>query len=110
MNYNELKDIAESKKIEIKDIASELEMTTNGFRESIKRETIQLKKLSKLCTLMRINPLLFFEHIPSTYISAGGHVQNGNNNQIIIESKDREIELLKEQIKAKDEIILLLKK
>ena len=109
MTYNELKSIADSKKIEIQDLANALEMTPNGFRASIKNETIPLRNLKRLCETMRISPMMFFDKIPSTYINAGGHVQNGNNNQMILESKDREIELLKQQLESKDEIIRLLK-
>lgn len=36
MNYNELKYIIESMKFDIKEITSKLEMTSNGFRVSIK--------------------------------------------------------------------------
>jgi len=109
MTYSELKDLADSKKIEIQELASALDMTTNGLRASIRNETIPIKKLKILCETLRINPMMFFDHIPATYINAGGHVQSGNGNQITIESKDREIELLKEQLTDKNEIIRLLK-
>lgn len=105
MDYNELKIIATTKKFKIQEIASDLEMTADGFRSSIKNETIELRKLKKLCDLLRINPILFFDVVPGTYINTSGHGQ-GNK---IIESKEREIELLKQQIADKNEIIRLLR-
>jgi len=111
MDYKQLKEIATSKKDEVKDIASELEMTPNGFRESIKNETIQLRKLKQLCTRLKLNPLLFFDVVPGTYINniGNGHTQVGNGNKIQIENKDREIEMLKQRLVDKDEIIKLLR-
>jgi DNA-binding Xre family transcriptional regulator len=111
MEYNDLKEIFISKNDELKDIASELEMTPNGFRESIKNETIQLRKLKQLCTRLKLNPLLFFDVVPGTYINnvGNGHTQVGNGNKIQIENKDREIEMLKQRLADKDEIIKLLR-
>ncbi len=111
MDYNQLKEIASSKKIEVKEIANELEMTPNGFRESIKNETIPLRKLKLLCTLLKLNPMLFFDVVSGTYINnvGNGHTQVGNGNKIQIENKDREIEMLKQRLADKDEIIKLLR-
>ncbi|MFT3753706.1 MAG: hypothetical protein QM800_12810 [Paludibacter sp.] len=108
MNYNELKQIADSKKIEVREIANELEMTSNGFRESIKNETIQLKKLRKLCELLHIHPTVFFDVQKGVYLN-NVHAQVGNNNKIVIENKDREIAELRERLNDKDEIIKMLR-
>ena len=109
MNYSELKDIATSKRIQIKDIASDLDMTPDGFRISIKNETIPLRNLKILCDRLRINPMLFFDIAPGAYINSAGHTQVGNGNKMNIDSKNREIELLKQQLEDKNEIIRLLK-
>lgn len=98
MDYNELKQIAETKKIEVREIANELEMTTNGFRESIKNETIQLKKLRKLCELLHIHPLLFFEVKKGVYLKTESS-----------ENKERENSQLREQLSDKNEIIKMLR-
>jgi DNA-binding Xre family transcriptional regulator len=107
MNYNELKEIADAKKIEIKELASALEMTPNGFRESIKNETIQLRKLRTLCDLLRINPSMFFDLPRGVYVN-NVHAQVGDNNQMAIDNRDREIESLREQLEDKKVIIKML--
>jgi len=104
MKYNELKQIADSKKIEVRELANELEMTPNGFRESIKNETIQLKKLRRLCEILHVHPTLFFDVQSGVYLN-NVHAQVGNNNKISLENKDREIEMLKQRLTDKDAII-----
>jgi len=115
MEYNVLREIAESKKIEIREIANELDMTPNGFRESIKNETIQLKKLRRLCEILHIHPNMFFDVQKGVYLN-NVHAQVGNNNKIVLENKDREIEMLRQRltdketiIQNKDEIIQMLR-
>jgi hypothetical protein len=110
MNYNDLKTYAESNNFEIQQIANELGMTPNGFREAIRNETIQLKKLRMLCKLLQLNLNDFDSETKRTGLNISNvHLQAGNNNKIIIENKDREIELLKQSLADKDEIIKLLR-
>jgi len=104
MDYNELKEIADSKKIEVKEIASALEMTPNGFRESIKNETIQLRKLRKLCEMLQIHPNMIIDVQKGVYLN-NVHAQVGNNNKISLESKEHEIEMLRQRLNDKDQII-----
>jgi DNA-binding Xre family transcriptional regulator len=107
MDYNELKEIAESKKIGIKELADEIGMTSNGLREAIKRDTIQLKKLRQLCEILRIHPSMFFDVQKGVYLN-NVNAQLGNNNKMAIDNKDREIESLKEQLEDKKVIIKML--
>jgi DNA-binding Xre family transcriptional regulator len=109
MLYSELKEIVELKKIEIQQLANELEMTPNGFRESIKNDTIQLRKLKKLCEVLRISPAQFFDSGTYGVTITTGHVQAGNGNKMILENKEREINQLREQLNDKTEIIKMLK-
>ena len=110
MNYNDLKTYAESNNFEIQQIANELGMTPNGFREAIRNETIQLKKLRMLFKLLQLNLNDFDSETKRTGLNISNvHLQAGNNNKIIIENKDREIELLKQSLADKDEIIKLLR-
>jgi len=105
MDYSELKQIAETKKIEVREIANQLEMTSNGFRESIKNETIQLKKLRQLCEILNISPAKFFDVNQFGIISK--NVDLGSKQ--LIDSRDREIEMLKQRLNDKEEIIKLLR-
>jgi DNA-binding Xre family transcriptional regulator len=101
MNYSELKEISEAKKVEIKELASALDMTPNGFRESIKNETIQLRKLRTLCDLLRISPSMFFDTTWGAYVNKA---QAGD-----IDNRNREIESLREQLEDKKVIIKMLR-
>lgn len=110
MNYSDISELCKTKNIKIKDILSFIGYSRGGLEFALNNETIELRKLKLLCDYMRISPANFFD--TGTFgvmINAGGNVQSGNNNRMSIESKDREIELLKEQIRLKDEIINLLK-
>ena len=107
MNYNELRLIAESKRIEIQELASEIGMTSNGLREAIRKDTIQLKKLRQLCEILRIHPSMFFDVQKGVYLN-NVNAQLGNNNKMAIDNKDREIESLKEQLEDKKVIIKML--
>ncbi len=60
MNYNELKFIAESKNYMIKDLAAELEMTSNGLKRSIEGNNLTMEKITRLCQLLGITPNEFF--------------------------------------------------
>lgn len=111
MKYSELKEIAESKNIMLKTICDEVGYTRAGLKPAIDNETIELRKLKILCNTLRISPATFFE--TGTFgvmINAGGHVQTGNGNKMILESKDREIELLKQRIIDLERIIQLVER
>jgi len=108
MNYNDLKLLIDSKNLEVQEVATEIGMGYDGFRLSVQKETIQLQKLKKLCELLKINPMLFFENMQGIFIDDGS-TQMSLADKKLFESKDREIELLKQQIQDKTEIIKLLR-
>lgn len=60
MNYKELKNKAEARKIMIKDIAEELGMTPNGFKVSIETEKFPIGKVRDLCDILQISIAEFF--------------------------------------------------
>ena len=60
MNYKELKNQAEARKIMIKDIAEQLEMTPNGFKVSIETEKFPIGKVRDLCDILQISIAEFF--------------------------------------------------
>lgn len=64
MNYNELKMMAESKKITIKQLAEELELSSNGLKRSIEGETMSMKTVRHLCEFMQISIAEFFGEAP----------------------------------------------
>ena len=60
MNYKDLKNRAEARKIMIKDIAEELGMTPNGFKVSIETEKFPIGKVRDLCDILQISIAEFF--------------------------------------------------
>lgn len=110
MTYNELKELIDLKNISIKNVCDTVGYTRAGLNRAITNETIDLRRIKLLCDYVRISPALFFESKSfGVMINAGGNVQHGIGNKISSDSKDREIELLKQQLELKEEIIRLLK-
>ena len=110
MTYNEFTELCKAKNVLIKDVLLHIGYSRQGLRLALDNETIELRKLKLLCDYLRVSPAQFFD--AGTFgavINAGGHVQSGNNNQMVLEGKEREIELLREQLRDKEEIINLLK-
>lgn len=60
MNYKDLKNRAEARKIMIKDIAEQLDMTPNGFKVSIETEKFPIGKVRDLCEILQISIAEFF--------------------------------------------------
>jgi DNA-binding Xre family transcriptional regulator len=108
MNYNELKEIAKSKNILVKDLATAINITRQGLQKVMDNGTIELNKVKEICIILKVSPLLFFDTV-NTGVYISGNNQIGNGNKLSIESKDREIELLKQRLADKDEIIKLLR-
>lgn len=108
MNYNDLKKLIDAKNIDVYSLSNEIGMSYDGFRLSIKKETIQLQKLKLLCEILKINPMQFFDNMEGMVIDNGTSKIN-NTERKLIESKDREIEMLKQRISDKNEIIDMLK-
>jgi transcriptional regulator with XRE-family HTH domain len=109
MNYSDLKELAESKNIMLKTICERIGYTRAGLRPAIDNETIELRKLKLLCETLRISPAQFFDNGTYGVTITTGHVQAGNGNKIIIDNKDKEIYMLREQIADKNEIIRMLR-
>lgn len=117
MNYNDFSELCRAKRILIKDVLPQIGYTRQGLQAALNNETIELRKLKLLCDSVRISPSHFFE--PGTFgtvVNAGGHVQSGNNNRMEVESRDREIGMLREQVGQlrsqladKEEIIRLMR-
>ena len=93
-------------------------MSRQGLQAAMDKGSISLNVLKAICDYVRISPAYFFE--PGTFgtvINAGGHVQSGNNNRMEVESRDREIAMLREQVEqlplpgwpTGEEIIRLMK-
>lgn len=104
MNYNDLREVCASKKISIKELTEQIGYTRQGLQSALDNQTIELRKLKLLCEVLKISIYEFFK--VENQINSN-HTSNQDNT--LINSLSREIELLKQQISDKEEIILLLK-
>lgn len=97
MNYNELKFLAESKNIMIKDLAEKIGMTSNGLKRAVEKQTLPMDKVISLCQILGISPneLLGWETAPGGNYAA--HI-GGSNTQNSTEA----ITALSDQLKEKD--------
>ena len=60
MNYNELKKVAESKRILISEVAEAVGMTSTGFKRSIEIASFPVGKVCDLCDALQITIGEFF--------------------------------------------------
>lgn len=60
LNYNEIKNIAESKKILISEISEAVGMTSTGFKRSIEMASFPIGKVETLCNTLEITITAFF--------------------------------------------------
>ena len=107
MNYSELKNIAKTKKILLKEIADRMNVSAEGLKYSIENNKLPLDKFLELCKILEITPNEFFMN---------NTVQGSNNIVGVINSKvdarqyysdspdvlKAQIEVLEERIKEKD--------
>ena len=64
MDYNDLKIIAERKKITIKELSDAIGMTSTGLKRSIEGESMSMKTVRELCKIMEISIAEFFGEEP----------------------------------------------
>lgn len=107
MTYKDFKELYEQKGIELQDIASQIGMTSNGLRESVRKGTLESKRLKKLCEIMRITPNEFFSQksVIQNVTTNNGQITGIDNRQYYSDNLDvlrAQIELLEERIKEKD--------
>jgi len=109
MRYSDVKEFAESKNIMLKTICDKAGYTRAGLKPAIDNETIELRKLKLLCEALGITVEQFLSVSSSGININTGHIQAGNNNKMILENKDKEIYMLREQLADKTEIIRMLR-
>ena len=110
MNYNDLKKIAEQRKIMIKDIALSLGFSQNGLKVSIVNGTMPYTKVPDLCRLLNISISDFYDStsdVVNQTIHGGvsGVVTGIDRRQYYSDSPDvlkAQVDLLEERIKEKD--------
>ena len=111
MNYSELKNIAKSKKILLKEIADSMNVSAEGLKYSIENNTLPINKLLELCKILNITPADFFGTTGTT-IKGNRNIVGSNINKSTIDNRHyysdspdvlkAQIEVLEERIKEKD--------
>lgn len=110
MNYNDLKKIAEQRKILIKDIALSLGFSQNGLKVSIVNGTMPYTKVPDLCKLLKISISDFYGStgdVVNQTIHGGvsGMITGVDRRQYYSDIPDvlkAHVNLLEERIKEKD--------
>lgn len=114
MNYKKLKDLAEARKIMIKDLAKRLGMTPNGFKVSIETEKFPIGKVRDLCDYLEISIAEFFDE--GIILNNSGNVisRSTAGGDITAGGSAGEVAFLRQQIKEKDrqinDLLTILKK
>ena len=111
MNYSELKNVAKSKKILLKEIADSMKVSAEGLKYSIENNTLPINKLLELCKILDITPADFFGTTGTT-IKGNGNIVGSNINKSTIDNRHyysdspdvlkAQIDILEERIKEKD--------
>ena len=121
MNYNDLKKIAEQRKILIKDIALSLGFSQNGLKVSIVNGTMPYTKVPDLCKLLKISISDFYGStgdVVNQTIHGGvsGMITGVDRRQYYSDIPDvlkAHVNLLEERIKEKDsqikDLLIILK-
>ena len=100
MNYTEVMDLCQRRKVTVNDISRHIGMSYQGFRTSLDTGKMSADKITLLCKELKISPNTFFgwEKIdPVTYIDS--NVQNGNNN---VQHIMNTVDVLQKQLEVKD--------
>lgn len=105
MNYSEIKRIAESKKITMRELAKELGMTSNGLKRSIENDAMSIKTVKNLVFLLGITFAEFFDEATSQVNNGNitGQMVVGHGNMTMGDTS--EVLFLRQQIKEKDKQI-----
>lgn len=114
MNYNLIRDLMKQKKISIRKVCQQIEVTESGLWKMLKNETLQVSVLEKIANALEVPVSLFFNEtgrnqvMSNTAKTGGISVQaNGDNNKhfFTLGEQEREISYLKEIIKLQNELI-----
>lgn len=106
MNYTELKDLCEERKILIKDILKEVGMSNPGLKDALNKDTLQIKKLISLCKVLQMSPNDFvrWKEKPSQNytVTQVGMLNNQNAGTVGVELLQKQLEEKDRQLTAKD--------
>lgn len=100
MKYFELRKLSGAKNISATELCRIAEYTRAGLNRALDNDTIDLRRIKLLCNALKISPALFFDNYKD--------LSNENLSAEITHLRN-ENEMLKNQLKDKNEIISLLR-
>ena len=117
MDYSRLKKKLKLTGYSVKTISDEIGMTDAGLYKAINNNTLKIRDLESIATVLNVPINYFFEKNPSSEksMNVGGdynissHKNNNNTYSEDCATYKAEIENLKARLKDKEEIIALLK-
>jgi DNA-binding Xre family transcriptional regulator len=99
LDYNKIKNLSASKRIPIKELARLCDLSEQGFHYMLKKQTMRVDTLEKICANLGVSPLDLFENEngdinPSSIIIPA---RSSDNNDQLMQKLDIIIELLRLQ-------------
>ena len=99
LDYNKIKNLAASKRIPIKELARLCDLSEQGFHYMLKKQTMRVDTLEKICATLGVSPIDLFESengefSPSSIVIPA---RSAENNDLLMQKLDIIIELLRLQ-------------
>jgi len=122
---DKIKKIAESKKISISKLISEIDMTESGFYAMLRNDSMKIKTLQKIADVLGVSVSYFFSELNHAEVHQNETSGNSDKkqdslvektvvihdtNSIETEFLKREIDNLRELIRMKDKYIEIIEK
>ena len=113
LNLQKIRDLCKDKRVTLKELAQNIKATEAAVQYMLKDNAISMKNLEKIANFFNVPVGYFFDEPIINQVS------NGNNNHQVIQINSlqheidllkKEIEGLKNELKAKNELIEVLKK
>ena len=81
LDYAKIKSLAAGKRISIKELAKLCGLSEQGFHYMLKKQSMRVSTLEKICYVLEINPLDLF-------ISEGNEEELQNPSSVVIRAKE----------------------
>ena len=95
-DYNKIKNLAAAKRIPIKELARRCELSEQGFHYMLKKHTMRVDTLERICATLEITMVDLFADSPvSTAIGGVSHESLATANSELMQKLDTIIGLLK---------------
>ena len=99
LDYNKIKNLAASKRIPIKELARLCDLSEQGFHYMLKKQTMRVDTLEKICATLGVSPIDLFENENGEYSPSSIVIpaRTAENNDLLLQKLDIIIELLRLQ-------------